>query len=575
MESSNQVIRNFSKENNPQERTEIAQQVKEARNAEREFKKNTSEFNENLEHKMSAIESLSHTLENLSGSFGSKIYNALKIRKIKQELGILKKEKDDFVQHDPKQDLTPSDNADTIIENFYREKESEWANLPYEKADIEKYFNKEYLQSLSMEEYVTLMKRFNADFVAHVTRQGVRDHLGIHEHTAGEGKHANGFKGSLQDGEIKHAISLDIADFQKEKEVEKFLIFELSLEDGITKEEAFDRFNRKMDEYNQGKAGSFVDKSSVHFAVESVADAYYGSERGNEIFIAYPSYMIAANYFHESSLHESKSSQTHGRENDVWVYVGQDDDMPIDAGVVFVPKHAQVNPRTGSQYELDNNNDVELETKRVDQILAIIQSKDFDTYIHVMKDLKTNGNYMLEVTPALQDMLANMGVQENDPIFSSITNVEFLRLVQIAKTYEDEDDSQLTSVVIEWLKDEGLYYKKSSEAVSSEEYWETYFKETGKRPSKIVYYTESNPTGALYAWRHRMGLNLTSQPLEVDDKRVKRTYGSELTLPDQMSDELKRFKSIGEKVLNDYFEKNTNHGQPTSTPPPLQVTHSH
>ena len=100
-----------------------------------------------------------------------------------------------------------------------------------------------------------------------------------------------------------------------------------------------------------GGSGSYMDKMAIHFATEEVADCYYGAEKGNEIFIAYPSAYIASQYYFQGKLNAGDS----GYWNDQWVWANEERGIDLNTGLVFIPEEARVDRETGSRYELDEN----------------------------------------------------------------------------------------------------------------------------------------------------------------------------------------------------------------------------
>ena len=94
----------------------------------------------------------------------------------------------------------------------------------------------------------------------------------------------------------------------------------------------------------------------MHLAVEDVADSFYGSERNNEVFFAFPSALIASQYEFAGNLAEVEmDGYTDSYNNDQYVFPDIEKGLSIDAGIAFIPKDAKVDFKTGSKYELDEN----------------------------------------------------------------------------------------------------------------------------------------------------------------------------------------------------------------------------
>jgi hypothetical protein len=153
---------------------------------------------------------------------------------------------------------------------------------------------------LSLEEYVLLLKRFPKEMVTHVTRQGIRDHLGHMFHNAGQGEYIGSFMSMLEEKKLLSSLGACLANKEQKQAITKYL----SLDFWKTKQEALDYLHS----YFGGEESSYPDKNAIHFATEDVADAYYGGEKGNEIFVAYPSALIASEYYFKGRLKDGGGS---------------------------------------------------------------------------------------------------------------------------------------------------------------------------------------------------------------------------------------------------------------------------
>jgi hypothetical protein len=97
-----------------------------------------------------------------------------------------------------------------------------------------------------------------------------------------------------------------------------------------------------------------LDKSAIHFSSDEILNEIYGGELGNEIFVIYPTDMIASQYtFGVSDLNKDIAEKPHGSENkwnDIFVW-NDNQAISIDAGIVFLPSNVKVDPQTGSKYK--------------------------------------------------------------------------------------------------------------------------------------------------------------------------------------------------------------------------------
>ena len=184
--------------------------------------------------------------------------------------------------------------------------------------------------------------------VTHVSRRGVRDHFGSF-HQGGLYEYHNGFDALLETKRFKSGLGVKLEQDTKDAYVAE----SLKLEERASREEALSQVDRIV---NETGWSSFADHSAVHFATEAVADAYYGTERGNEHFVDLPSVLIAAQYefggYHGQGLEKASGDF---QRNDLWVWEKDKEGIPIDAGVVFLPADTQVDPETGSRYALTEN----------------------------------------------------------------------------------------------------------------------------------------------------------------------------------------------------------------------------
>lgn len=575
--ASTKPLKEFSKESAQTERDSLAHEIKTARK-ERHSKlmnaKNESiRSQEILEQVSTDLKNLSQEIETISVSGFSRLVNFITLRRLKNQL----QEADDLkIKSESKKaasEYTASNfsiseqnlpaefqESKRKIDRFYQRQMEVWKNLPYEQSDVEKFFNKEYLASLSLKDYEILLARFSSNMVTHVTRQGIRDHFGMMEHSVGLGKVSNGFRDLINDGKLKHGIELKITEDDKEAAIAKYL----DLENIPTREKALSKLEDFTGMETQHFAGSFVDFHSVHFAVKSVADAYYGSESGNEIFLAYPSYVMASNYFHRRDPHVAIGGSNY---NDVWVYVEEDSEVPVDAGVVFIPKNARVSPTTGSKYEINADEEAVPDNKKIARMMEIIKldgfkdfcgdackklgkmSNGFDKY------LLSNSDEHKEEFETIENLLSELKricPEITEEEIRVVMDYNFLWKLNILNPEEIEKNS--ISIIEGRLVDLGIYYKKSLNTVSSQEYWENYFAENpSQKPSKIVYYEEEDPTSALSNWQRE-----TDQSYGKDHKPIKEKQlnigGSGAVLPEEIVSEMKRFTSIAENVIHNFYD---------------------
>lgn len=585
MEKIPQFVREFSKQQSPEDRQKTAQEIKAERaehfgekksNLQRqeELKSGLSEREKALQEQLQKIEQLKSQLEEISSSTLGKLFNYFKLKKLRADLAIgqhsfeeLSKvqESESTEEGDISAKLSPDNlsphlqESRKMLDNFYRGQKEKWSTSEYTKEDITKYFSEENLCKLSSEDYALLLKRFPSEMVAHVTRQGIRDHLGHMFHTAGEGAYADGFMKIAEDGRLRSPLGVYLAEGYKDDKIADFL----KLKNFENKEEALKYLETLTGERHQGDPGSYSDRMAIHFATEEVVDCYYGSEQGNEIFIAYPSAYIASQYYFNGQLNKAGG----GYWNDQWVWANEERGMDLNAGLVFIPKDAKVDAETGSRYELDENRNPVLNEEYIQKTNTVLNSQYFESFRANAEailgefnqdwtdDNLTKGNKELrnQLEPLRKKLEEEFGVSDVR-LQRAILDYQFLFKYPYVKREENSGLGvvETTRGLIEYtLKNRGILYAEAKDTISSEEFWENYFSQhPNRRPSKIVYYKGGVPTIALYDWlkEHKFEKESKDKNIGFSERNIERntpiaTAG------------LERFRSIAEKVIEDFFAK--------------------
>jgi hypothetical protein len=470
--------------------------------------------------------------------------------------------------------LPDMDEPKKMLDNFYNREKERWANSGYTPEDIEKQFSEENLKKLSVEDYILLMKRFPGEMVTHVTRQGIRDHASSFWHTAGTGAFSNGFKEVLKSKSLRSSLGIAIQESSKEDAMAKFL----HLNSVQSRSDALLMYRDNF-EYNIATSNAFADRASVHVASENVMDAMYGSERGNEIFIAYPSAYVASqfNYGGKGTLADTGADQ----HNDKWIYTKEQAGMPIDAGLVFIPKDAQVDPKNGSRYEIgaDNNPiknesayrglrqlatspELEAIAQKIRKKLGRLNDSEKQSlplpsaWEGVLKKSESHYAYVphkdvLESLLPIRDRIIEITGMTDDRILEKILDYNNIGNLEsaIAKTDEYERNLGVDAAISETLKQSGTYYVEAQNTISSEEYWNQYFAaHPNEKPSKIVFYSGGDPSRALNEWRRKN---------DIVKRTEDSTYGfSEHRVSEkseEANEEKDRFASFALKVIDDRF----------------------
>ncbi len=545
MEKPPEFLTEFTKEESPKERQETAKKIK-AKRAEYFDQKKV------LDEQLEVIEKLKEKLAELNTSGLDKLKNYFQIRKLRVDLTTGEEKRDELKGRE--EETQPAlQEARQMLDNFYENQKRKWAKSEYTKEDITNYFFEEHLASLSLEDYSLLLKRFPGQMVAHVTRQGIRDHTGHMYHTAGEGAFTDGFMKIVEDGRLRSPLSVHLIEDEKEEAIARYL----NLGKARDKGEVLKFLGRLTDNSGtgQGDGGSYADRMAIHFAAEEVADSYYGSEKGNEIFVAYPSAHVASQYFFRGQLNQDGG----GYWNDQWVWANEEKGMDLNAGLVFIPKEAKVGKETGSRYELDEYKNP-IENAEFQQAMRkMVDSPDFDNFadqvVEIILANKNNQELLNKLEPLRQKIEKGFGITDSR-LQSALLSYNSMNHLKLQKKTEQEGKRDPFNSIEEEIKrileDAGLLYKEASETISSQEFWESYFaRDPTKRPSKIVYYEGSDPTEALRDWRTHYGGRRANKfwnegHMGFPEKQVA-TNSPEATAG------LDRFRSLAEKVIEDYF----------------------
>lgn len=566
-------IKEFSKKESAPERRETAEKIKTERakhfeetKSEKEkiekLRENISERERNLDKLLKEITGLQNEIEQISFSFIKKILNYFQLKKLRADLIVGEKSFNELKQlqehelaeeqrsvNEAQRSKPPLEfrEAKAILNNFYSEQIEKWVSGDYTEEELKKYFAEDYLASLSLEDYPLLLRRFPQEVVTHVTRQGIRDHAGASmQHAFGEGAYVDSFMRMCHDGRLRSPLAVSLVEEEKEKALEEFLMANLDLSKIQSEKEALS----KLDEFINPTvvSGSFSDRMAIHFAAEEVADKFYGSEKGNEIFFVYPCAHIASQYYFSGTL-----TSGGGNCNDQWVWANEERGIDIDAGLVFIPESAKVDKRTGSRYELDENMNPKINEDYVNAFKKLISLPDFSDFVERIRKLpyvpleEVDASELLE--PFRHRIIQELGITDkrlHNALFNGIFTSKILQYLE----RKDDDQEKLTGIIHEALKFQGILFVETKDPISSKDFWENYFaKDPSTKPSKIVYYQGMDPTNALAKWRKEQGIDkkLDERTDVLYRKRAVSEVGPEALAGSD------RFKALAEKVIHQHF----------------------
>lgn len=567
MEKIPSFLRNFSKKESAHQRQETAEKIKlkraeyfgkkkELQDQEEKLKIKSKEEERQLDTTLEKIDNLKKTIEELSKTGIKKFFNCFKLKKLltkesaerleKEILETGHKETNKKLQEiykllEPKEELKK---AKLLVDEFYEEEKERWSAGEYTKEEIEQYFSEEHLSQLSIDDYILLLRRFPKEMVAHVTRQGIRDHMGHMFHDAGLSEYTDSFMKMLEGGRLLSPLAVVLAN----KEIDQAIIDFLQLGHWKNKEEALSAF----DGYIEG-SDTYADRSAIHFATEDVADAYYGGETGNEIFIVYPSAFIASQYYFWGRLQDGGGGDYW---NDQRVWTNENKGISLDAGIVFIPAEAKVDQKTGSRYKICDGKPIKNE-KMIAFLKQILLSEEFGNFIKLFNEIKkTYSTWDKKEMSIREQKIENLKLE-----FSSKLNIsnpiiletflDYVSLDSLNKIKENDGNNNFIDELTEkTLTKVAVLYEEAENAITSKEFWENYFsKNPERRPSKIVYYLGTNPTKALLEWRkqQKIGKEANDQHIGFSEHNV--SYESRFSDPIRQ-----RFVNIALKIIDDYYK---------------------
>lgn len=252
---------------------------------------------------------------------------------------------------------------------------------PLSREQKEKLLDFDTLARLSTEDYLKLWRHLNPQYISHVTRQGYRSHGEMSTHLTESDKLVTNFTDMLKSGKGIRSYNGIRAKSSKTNILEDDDTFRMFMEksffkNGIpkslleTEDLSPSNIIEKANVMRHPTPDSYWrDRTSVHVSKNSVSDNNYGAESGNEVFYVFPADVIASQVAvsrglssvgergngvkNEINVRTSSGEKripdiTKSAHNDISIYI--DDKLPVDAGIVFLPKNTIVDPHTGSRY---------------------------------------------------------------------------------------------------------------------------------------------------------------------------------------------------------------------------------
>lgn len=392
----------------------------------------------------------------------------------------------------------------------YEQEEADTLPSPEEKINELSF---ESLSNLSTEEYLELWKTLNPFYTTHVTRQGIRDHNFMMEHSGGIGAFHDSFKAILKDNKelcspAEATYNLP-ANFTEDDvaEVLEECVFSSNKYDGLTPEQIIDTLPMNMRGFSS--SDPWCNRNAIHMAQHTVLDQIYGGENNNEVFFVFPTDVIASQCRFGGSMHQGLNTAQVVRErqwNDMFVWP-ESGRIPVDAGLVFLPKNQIVDRETGSKYATE---EVQDEQGNI-AIVPKIDEERIDRFKQWLKSFSEESPEAIAIekdgdSEPIRRTLTEIGIPQEclDGMVEYDNIIDLFNLAKgesfILLNPEEEElpyDERLDLLAHRYLLRKNANLKDTENPITAEEYWENYFKEhPEQKPAHIVYY-DGNPSEAV------------------------------------------------------------------------------
>lgn len=370
--------RKFEKELAGDLRKETADKLREVRKKPQSFKDLQKESVLSSEYNRPEIK---ERFEELKKSIFGRIFKTENFRKKEAFLSeILQSEKQSYIEE---------------IKKEYENKFNEiLKNCPLTPEERKEYLSTEAMEKMSLDDYLILTKRLSGEAFYHVTRYGVRENTFMSTgggHTMGKGEFVNNLTPLLEDGRIKDCTTTVLSNKERAQSMINEEFLREQKESGKSAEEVAEKILA-----NYG-TGYFLDRESSHFSYGEQKHHMYGGENNYQFYFYYPVEYILQNDFYHSTR-ESQITIGQGyyynrlgikqQYNDFEIF-NFGEGVPIDAGILCITGDIPVDPKTGSQYKLENGKPVVGENGKFEKPEKTVSSQEYwEDYFSVHPDLK-------------------------------------------------------------------------------------------------------------------------------------------------------------------------------------------
>jgi hypothetical protein len=253
--------------------------------------------------------------------------------------------------------------------------------------------------------------------------------------------------------------------------------------------------------------------------------------------------------------------------NDQFVWANEEKGMNINSGIVFLPGDAKVGRETGSLYKLDEKKNPIINKAFIAEVNKFTENPNFDIFAREVMmvsgklnyEIKTVAGLPRDLVPFKEGLEKDFGIKDENLILAMLdyNNLFSFSVIKNARREGQATASNnMDEKVQVALKSRGIYFEKSDDTIPAKEYWEEWFKKNPKaKPSKIVYYTDTDPTTAFRNWRKEAGLQKEREEGEKDDEFLKNTERLVKKDSPEATKGVDRFRPLAIEIINEYFDK--------------------
>ena len=232
------------------------------------------------------------------------------------------------------------------------------------------------------------------------------------------------------------------------------------------------------------------------------------------MFFIYPSDVLASqhNFAFNGKEKDFTKPQSETKWNDVFMWPSTLDNpgISVDAGIVFLPETAPVDPTTGSKYASEIKVVDGIEKRVMVEDTALVGSfvewakglNEQSPVKQIFADYQNERNYYSRQNKEHACLIAFS--QELQQIgFAPDASVALGSEIMSTLYWKPELNDEILNNVV---KESGAHWKRAENTVPAKEYWESYFqKNPTLRPKHIQYY-DGSPTSAVYEFQQKNGI---------------------------------------------------------------------